>query len=104
MSLILGVATGYWALFVTNAAEQFGTNLRSTVTNTVPNFVRGAVVPITSSFKYFTAIIVGKELILPSQGAITAAIIVGTTCIGLAIISLWYIKETFHEDLDYHEV
>lgn len=103
MSLMAGIATGYWALFVTNAAEQFGTNLRSTVTNTVPNFVRGAVVPITSSFKYLTGIFVGAELVLPARGAIYAAIIVGSVCIVLAMISLWYVKETFFEDLDYHE-
>jgi MFS family permease len=42
----LGFAAGYWAVFVTVAAEQFGTNLRATATTTVPNFVRGAVVPI----------------------------------------------------------
>ncbi|MEO6190912.1 MAG: MFS transporter [Saprospiraceae bacterium] len=104
MSLMVGMATGYWALFVTNAAEQFGTNLRSTVTNTVPNFVRGAVVPITSLFKYLTAYFVGAQLILPSPDAVKAAIIVGSICITLALISLWYIKETFHVDLDYHEV
>jgi hypothetical protein len=47
---ILGVANGYWALFVTIAAEQFGTNLRATVAITVPNFVRGALVPIALHF------------------------------------------------------
>jgi putative MFS transporter len=47
---LLGLASGYWAIFVTIASEQFGTNIRSTVTNTVPNFVRGAVLPITMGF------------------------------------------------------
>ncbi|MFM9051147.1 MAG: MFS transporter, partial [Bacteroidota bacterium] len=47
MCFILGAVTGYWALFVTLASESFGTNIRSTVTNTVPNFVRGSVVPVT---------------------------------------------------------
>ena len=103
MSFFAGVATGFWALFVTNAAEQFGTNLRSTVTNTVPNFVRGAVVPITFSFKYLTTQFAGPETSLPNQGAVTAALIVGTCCILLAMASLWYVKETFHEDLNYHE-
>ena len=46
----LGVFCGYWALFITMAAEQFGTNIRATVATTVPNFVRGSVIPITSSF------------------------------------------------------
>ena len=42
--LLLGIGTGYWAVFVTIASEQFGTNIRATVTTTAPNFVRGAVV------------------------------------------------------------
>jgi putative MFS transporter len=50
--LLLGFGVGYWAVFVTIAAEQFGTNIRATVATTVPNFVRGAVVPLTSAFKY----------------------------------------------------
>ncbi|MCC6816542.1 MAG: MFS transporter [Saprospiraceae bacterium] len=104
MSLLIGIATGYWALFVTNAAEQFGTNLRSTVTNTVPNFVRGAVVPITYSFKYLVAVFAGTEIIFPSKGAIYAALIVGTCCIAIAMISLLVIEETFEKDLDYQEV
>jgi MFS transporter, putative metabolite:H+ symporter len=103
MSLLVGIATGYWALFVTNAAEQFGTNLRSTVTNTVPNFVRGAVVPITFSFKYLVAVFVGAEIVLPAAGAIKAALIVGSICILFAMVSLFSIDETFEKDLDYHE-
>jgi putative MFS transporter len=49
---LLGFGVGYWALFVTIAAEQFGTNLRSTVATTVPNFIRGTVIPLTIMFKY----------------------------------------------------
>ena len=47
----MGFAAGYWALFVTNAAEQFGTNIRSLSSNTIPNFVRGAVWPLSELFK-----------------------------------------------------
>ena len=47
---VLGFATGYWAVFVTVASEQFGTNVRATATTTAPNFVRGAVVPLTLAF------------------------------------------------------
>lgn len=90
---LLGAATGYWALFVTIASEQFGTNIRSTVTNTVPNFVRGAVVPITLSFQF----------LLPYFGLSYAALIVGSICIGLAIISIRYVPETFSKDLNYNE-
>ena len=48
---VLGFASGYWAVFVTVASEQFGTNLRATATTTAPNFVRGAVVPMTLLFQ-----------------------------------------------------
>jgi len=93
MSFLLGAATGYWALFVTIASEQFGTNIRSTVTNTVPNFVRGAVVPITLSFKWLSE----------SYSITTAAVIVGVVCSFIALVSTWYIDETFSKDLNYNE-
>lgn len=89
----LGVFCGYWALFITMAAEQFGTNIRATVATTVPNFVRGAVVPITLSFMAL------KE----NFGVLSAAAIVGTVCFSLALIALYYTHETFHKDLDYIE-
>jgi len=94
MCFLLGAATGYWALFVTIAAEQFGTNLRSTVANTVPNFVRGAVVLITSAFVYLE-----RELIDP----VLAALIVGTVCLALAAWGTSRVHETFGKDLDYME-
>lgn len=94
MCFLLGAATGYWALFVTIASEQFGTNIRSTVTNTVPNFVRGAVVPITLSFK----------ALVPSVGIVYAAVIVGTVCVALAFAGILYVKESFSKDLNYYEL
>lgn len=90
----LGAATGYWALFVTIAAEQFGTNLRSTVANTVPNFVRGAVIPITLSFKYLEVALLDT---------VAAALFVGVVCVGLAVWSVFRVHETFGKDLDYIE-
>ncbi|MES2656314.1 MAG: MFS transporter [Bacteroidota bacterium] len=95
MCFLLGAATGYWALFVTVACEQFGTNIRSTVTNTVPNFVRGAVVPITLGF----------AALQNSFGFnITyAALLVGIICLLLALVSTIYVDESFHKDLDYLE-
>jgi MFS family permease len=90
---MLGTATGYWALFVTIASEQFGTNIRSTVTNTVPNFVRGAVVPIT----------LGVKALMPAIGIIYAALVVGVICIALAMIGTLYIRESFSRDLNYFE-
>lgn len=89
----LGVFCGYWALFITMAAEQFGTNIRATVATTVPNFVRGSVVPITSSFM----------LLKESMGALGSAAVVGGVTFAIAFIALYYTRETFHEDLDYVE-
>jgi hypothetical protein len=89
----LGFASGYWATFVTIASEQFGTNLRATVTTTVPNFVRGSVVVITFSWK-------SRQ---ESLGIINSAYIVGFATIVIALISLSQLKETFAKDLDYVE-
>lgn len=94
MCFLLGCATGYWALFVTIASEQFGTNIRATATTTVPNFVRGFVVPLTLSFAGLSANI----------GNIQSALIVGAVSIGLAIIATLSIQETFGKDLNYVEL
>lgn len=91
---LLGAATGYWALFVTVAAEQFGTNLRSTVANTVPNFVRGAVPLISGSFVY---------LMQHGFSADRSALLVGVVCLVLATLGAWRVKETFGTDLNFLE-
>jgi len=93
MSFAIGIFSGYWALFVINAAEQFGTNIRSTVANTVPNFVRFSVVPITLSFSALT----------DRWNLTSAGLFVGLICISLAFIALISLRETFHKDLDYVE-
>jgi MFS family permease len=90
---LLGFGIGYWAIFVTIAAEQFGTNLRATVATSVPNFVRGMTVPITMLFLYF------RNHFGLQQGAI----IVGCLTMAIALFSLWRLEETFHKDLDYFE-
>lgn len=90
---LLGFGIGYWAIFVTIAAEQFGTNLRATVATSVPNFVRGMTVPITLLFQYLR-----KPL-----GIETGAITVGALCMAIALFSLSRLRETFHKDLDYFE-
>lgn len=89
----LGFASGYWAVFVTIAAEQFGTNLRATVATTVPNFVRGMVVPITMLF----------QLLRAHLGIQSGALWVGGICMAVALFSLWRLQETFDKDLDYFE-
>ena len=93
MGFALGATTGYWALFVTNASEQFGTNIRSTVSATVPNFVRGSVVLI---YFLFNNISMGHS-------PITAAAVVGILCLGAAFWGTYYIPESFGKDLDYTE-
>ena len=94
LTFLIGCATGYWALFVSIATEQFGTNIRATVASTVPNIVRGAVIPITLSFKSLEA----------SGGALNAALTVGAVCLGLAIVATLRVDETFSKDLDYYEL
>ncbi len=90
---LLGVAQGYWAVFVTTSSELFGTNLRATVTTTVPNIVRGATLPISAAILYL------KD----KFDLWTAGVIVSAVCITLAVISVFLIEETFNKDLDYQE-
>ncbi len=89
----LGLGAGYWAVFVTVAAEQFGTNLRATVTTTVPNFVRGSVVPLTFAFKALQG----------PMGLLHAAALVGAVSITLALASVLGLSESFGRELDYLE-
>ena len=92
---VIGFCTAYWAMMVTVAAEQFGTNLRATVATSVPNFVRGFTVPITMAFA-----------VLKDQfgfGIVEAAEIVAVGVVILAVIALVGLRETFHVDLDYIE-
>ena len=106
---LLGVAIGYWALFVTIAAEQFGTNLRSTVATTVPNFIRGTVVPLTFLFQFLRGII--SEHYQGSQGAegahnlgiIYGALIVGVFTVVVALAALRLIDETYGRELNFEE-
>jgi hypothetical protein len=93
-TFVLGIAIGYWAVFVTIAAEQFGTNLRGTVAITVPNFVRGAVVPLTLLFRFLE----------PTRGIIVSAGLVGALCVGVAFWALFSIEETYGKDLDFVEL
>ncbi len=91
----LGFGTGFWAIFVTMGAEQFGTNIRATAATTIPNMVRGLLsIFIIPLFKYFRA---ETSFI---HGAIITGIIVMILAIAAAIIS----KETFGKDLNFVEV
>jgi MFS family permease len=90
---LLGFSVGFWAVFVTVGSEQFGTNLRGTVATTVPNFVRGSLVPIAFLFDFIN----GKT------NVITAGYIVTTIIMVISFISLYFLEETFGKDLDYVE-
>ncbi len=94
LCIFLGFSNGYWTLFITVAAESFGTNLRATVATTVPNFVRGAVIPITMLFVYL-----GRT----DLGIINSAIILAILTTAVALISLWSLNETFHKDMNFNE-
>ncbi|HEY4181629.1 MAG TPA: MFS transporter [Kofleriaceae bacterium] len=93
MCVVLGIPTGYWAVFVTAAAEQFGTNLRATVATTSPNFVRGSAVLLTSGFLALT----------PALGIVGAVAATGAFSLGVAFLGLMKLRETFGVDLDYLE-
>ncbi len=90
---ILGFGTGFWALFVTMAAEHFGTNLRATAATTVPNMVRGALPLITYLFKF----------LIPGFGFISAGAITGTVVMTISCIAVFMTEETFGKDLNFFE-
>lgn len=89
----LGFWTGYWAMFVTVGAEQFGTNLRATAATTIPNMVRGAVVIMTTLFTW----------IKPSAGTIMAGAIVALICYVIGFYSTLTVRETHNRDLNFLE-
>lgn len=88
-----GFGTGYWAMFVTVGAEQFGTNIRSTAATTIPNIVRGTV-----PLMYFA-----YEGLLPHAGVIISGAIVGLVCFGIGLFSTATVPETHGRDLDFIE-
>ena len=89
----LGLGTGYWAMFVTVGAEQFGTNIRSTAATTIPNMVRGLLPIMLISFNYLKV----------SNGVVWGAAIVGLVVFVLAIYATLTIPETHNTDLDFVE-
>lgn len=96
LCFIMGFSVGYWVLFVTIAAEQFGTNIRATVTTTVPNFVRGSLPLIIIIYGFFR-----DELF--EGNILKSGMIVGFLLSIISLLALWKLKETFHIDLDYTE-
>lgn len=93
--VLIGFATGYWAVFISTASELFGTNLRATVTTSVPNFVRGGTILINTLFLFLA-----KDLGLEN---IKSAIIVGIIVFALSLWAWYKLEETFGKDLNYVE-
>lgn len=93
LCLWMGFGIGYWAMFVTIAAEQFGTNLRATAATTVPNMVRGAQVLMTSLYGAFK----------PSLGVLLSGAVVGLLAFAVAFYSTVTVPETHQKELDFLE-
>jgi MFS family permease len=107
MALWVGFGTGFWAMFVTVGAEQFGTNLRATAATTIPNMSRGALVLWTflfSGFKTGSFTIFGNEIIkINPVGVIWSGVIVGLVAYSIAFYSVLTISESHDRELDYLE-
>ncbi|MFZ4262269.1 MFS transporter [Sphingobacterium sp. HJSM2_6] len=93
LAFFMGLGVGYWATFITISAEQFGTNIRATVTTTAPNFVRGALIPSTMLY----------GVLVNWLGIIWAAAFMIFLLTGIAVFALSQLKESFDKDLDYVE-
>jgi MFS transporter, putative metabolite:H+ symporter len=93
---MLGFSTGFWAIFVTMGAEQFGTNLRATAATTIPNMVRGALPLMNLLF---------LNLFQKSWGwpLIRSGMITGIIVLGIGSIAFYFTEETYHKDLNYVE-
>lgn len=93
LMFVVGLFQGYWTIFITMATEQFGTDVRATVSSSVPNIVRAMTVPITLSVRSLA----------PSTGWTQATLVVGAVVFGLALIALATLAETYGKNLDYSE-
>lgn len=93
LMFVVGMAQGYWTVYLATAAEQFGTNLRATVTTAVPNLVRAVTVPVTLLL----------QLLMPRLGLIAATMLLALVFFGLGFFALWRLRETWGRDLDYRE-
>lgn len=93
MCLWLGFGIGYWAMFVTIGAEQFGTNVRATAATTIPNMVRGTVILMTTFYAYLK----------PQVQELHSAGLLGLICFGIGFYCILTIPETHDKDLDFTE-
>lgn len=91
--LAVGLGQGYWTVFLTMAAENFGTNIRATVATSVPNFVRSMVVPMS----------LWLNAVRHDLGLINSALMIGGIVFVIAFTALWFLKETYGKDINYIE-
>lgn len=92
----LGFSTGFWAIFVTMGAEQFGTNLRATAATTIPNMVRGALPLINILF-------LGVFQQNMHMSIVQSGIVTGSLVMAITLVAAYFTEETFHKDLNYVE-
>ncbi len=92
----LGFSTGFWAIFVTMGAEQFGTNLRATAATTIPNFVRGSLPLINLLFVGLFQQNIGWSFV-------KSAMVTGIIVMAITLVAAYFTEETFHKDLNYTE-
>lgn len=93
---LIGAFSGYWAVIITSAAEQFGTNIRATVTTTVPNFIRASLTPVSILYVFVFQNILGLN-------KVPAAMATGVIVFVLAFYSASKLKDTFGRDLNFIE-
>ncbi len=96
LCFVMGISVGYWVIFVTIASEQFGTNIRATVTTTVPNFVRGSLPIIIIIYQYFRDKVFDGNIL-------QSGMLVGFLLSVVSLLALWKLRETFSADLNYTE-
>jgi len=90
---VLGFGTGFWAIFVTIGAENFGTNLRATAATTIPNMVRGSLNGISALFLFFVS----------QTEYITAGVLTAVVVMAITYWAVFGLRETFGKDLNYVE-
>lgn len=95
VATLLGFSSGFWAIFVTIAAEQFGTNLRATAATTIPNMVRGLLPLMLILFQWLRGI--------EGIGYVNGAILTGAIVYLISLASVIKVGETYHKDLNYEE-
>jgi MFS family permease len=93
LCFLLGWSSGYWAVFITVSAEQFGTNLRATAAVTAPNFVRGLTALLVLAFKHLK----------PVLGTVPSAALIGVLTLLVATVAFFQLEETYGKDLDFIE-